>query len=107
MGAGPAGLAATTALTDRGVEHVVLERAWVGETWRTQRWDSFRLNTPGWMNELLGEKQPAGLTPRHGLSPRRLLKRAWALEIALGESRATHARVVTPGSALAHRDSHA
>jgi hypothetical protein len=31
---------------------------WAGETWRSQRWDSFRLNTVGWMNELLGEQPP-------------------------------------------------
>jgi putative flavoprotein involved in K+ transport len=56
VGAGPAGLATSAALTARGVEHVVLERGRVGESWRTQRWDSFRLNTPGWMNQLLGEQ---------------------------------------------------
>jgi putative flavoprotein involved in K+ transport len=58
VGAGPAGLAASAVLSARGVEHVVLERGRVGESWRTQRWDSFRLNTPGWMNELLGEQVP-------------------------------------------------
>jgi putative flavoprotein involved in K+ transport len=58
VGAGPAGLAASAALTARGVGHVVLERGRVGESWRTQRWDSFRLNTPGWMNQLLGEQAP-------------------------------------------------
>jgi len=56
VGAGPAGLATSTALSARGVEHVVLERGRVGESWRTQRWESFRLNTPGWMNQLLGEQ---------------------------------------------------
>jgi putative flavoprotein involved in K+ transport len=56
VGAGPAGLAASGALTAQGVEHVVLERGRVGATWRSQRWDSFRLNTPGWMNQLLGEQ---------------------------------------------------
>ena len=58
VGAGPAGLATSAALSTRGVEHVVLERGRVGESWRTQRWDSFRLNTPGWMNQLLGEQAP-------------------------------------------------
>jgi putative flavoprotein involved in K+ transport len=58
VGAGPAGLAASAALGARGVEHVVLERGRVAETWRTQRWDSFRLNTVGWMNQLLGEQAP-------------------------------------------------
>jgi hypothetical protein len=54
VGAGPAGLAASLALAARGVDHVVLERGRAGESWRTQRWDSFRLNTVGWMNGLLG-----------------------------------------------------
>jgi cation diffusion facilitator CzcD-associated flavoprotein CzcO len=47
VGAGPAGLATSVALSARGVEHVVLERGRVGESWRTQRWESFRLNMPG------------------------------------------------------------
>ncbi|MBO9556479.1 NAD(P)-binding domain-containing protein [Cellulomonas sp.] len=54
VGAGPAGLAASAALAAEGVEHVVLERGRVGESWRAHRWDSFRLNTPGSMNRLLG-----------------------------------------------------
>jgi putative flavoprotein involved in K+ transport len=58
VGAGPAGLATSAALSARGVEHVVLEQGRVGESWRTQRWASFRLNTPGWMNQLLGEQAP-------------------------------------------------
>jgi putative flavoprotein involved in K+ transport len=58
VGAGPAGLAASAALGARGVEHVVVERGRVGESWRTQRWEAFRLNTPGWMNQLLGEQAP-------------------------------------------------
>jgi putative flavoprotein involved in K+ transport len=56
VGAGAAGLATSAALTLRGVEHMILERGRAGESWRTQRWDSFRLNTPGWMNQLLGEQ---------------------------------------------------
>jgi putative flavoprotein involved in K+ transport len=56
VGGGPAGLATSAALAQRGVDHVILERSQVGDTWRMQRWDSFRLNTPGWMNQLLGEQ---------------------------------------------------
>jgi putative flavoprotein involved in K+ transport len=58
VGAGPAGLASSAALTERGVEHVVLERGRVGQSWRDQRWDSLRLNNPGWMNPMLGEQAP-------------------------------------------------
>ena len=54
VGAGPAGLAASVALAGRGVDHVVLERDRVAATWRSQRWDAFRLNTAGWMNPMLG-----------------------------------------------------
>jgi putative flavoprotein involved in K+ transport len=53
VGAGPAGLATSAALTQRGVDHVILERGQAGDTWRTQRWDAFRLNTAAWMNQML------------------------------------------------------
>jgi phytoene dehydrogenase-like protein len=46
VGSGQAGLATSYFLTQHGREHVVLERARVGETWRTERWDGFFLNTP-------------------------------------------------------------
>lgn len=58
VGAGPAGLAASAALTRRGIDHLVLERGRVGQSWRDQRWDSLRLNNPGWMNPMLGEQAP-------------------------------------------------
>ena len=54
IGAGHAGLAVSRRLVDAGIEHVVLERGEIAETWRTQRWDSFRLNTPNAMNRLPG-----------------------------------------------------
>jgi putative flavoprotein involved in K+ transport len=54
VGAGQAGLAVSRELLVRGIDHVVLERGRVGETWRSQRWDSFVLNTPIWMNLLPG-----------------------------------------------------
>jgi putative flavoprotein involved in K+ transport len=57
IGAGPAGLAVSGALATRGVDHLALERGQAGESWRTQRWESFRLNTPGWMNHMLGDQQ--------------------------------------------------
>ena len=40
VGAGQAGLATSRELTKAGVEHVVLERGRIGQTWRG-RWDSF------------------------------------------------------------------
>ena len=67
VGAGPAGVGASAALTRAGVEHVVLERGNLGDTWQSQRWDSFRLNTPGWMNPVLGEIAPSVYSTRGGL----------------------------------------
>lgn len=54
IGAGHAGLAMSRYLADRDVPHVVLDRGWVGERWRTARWDSFRLLTPNWLSRLPG-----------------------------------------------------
>jgi putative flavoprotein involved in K+ transport len=54
VGAGHAGLAVSYRLKEAGLDHVVLERGEVGETWRSQRWDSFALNTGNWMNGLPG-----------------------------------------------------
>ena len=54
VGAGQAGLATSRHLTQLGVEHVVLERGRVGETWRSERWDGFYLNTPNWTLQLPG-----------------------------------------------------
>jgi putative flavoprotein involved in K+ transport len=47
VGAGPAGLAMSCELSRRAVDHVVLERERVAQTWRG-RWDSFCLVTPNW-----------------------------------------------------------
>jgi putative flavoprotein involved in K+ transport len=54
IGAGQAGLAMSRCLTDRGVDHVVLERGRLAERWRSERWDSLRLLTPNWMSRLPG-----------------------------------------------------
>lgn len=54
IGAGHAGLAVSQRLAGRGLDHIVLERREIGETWREQRWDSFRVNSPNWMNGLPG-----------------------------------------------------
>jgi putative flavoprotein involved in K+ transport len=51
VGGGQAGLVASHALTERAVDHVVLERAGVGERWRSERWDSLRFQFP---NTVLG-----------------------------------------------------
>jgi putative flavoprotein involved in K+ transport len=54
VGAGHCGLAMSRYLADRAIDHVVLERGEVANSWRRQRWDSFRLLTPNWMTRLPG-----------------------------------------------------
>ena len=41
-------------LTERSIDHVVLERGEVANSWRTERWDSLRLLTPNWHTRLPG-----------------------------------------------------
>ncbi len=54
IGAGHAGLAMSRCLAERSIDHVVLERGEVANSWRTERWDSLRLLTPNWQSRLPG-----------------------------------------------------
>ncbi|MDE1997033.1 MAG: NAD(P)-binding domain-containing protein, partial [Rhizobiaceae bacterium] len=56
IGAGWAGLGVSYWLARRGLRHNVLERGRIGETWRTQRWDSFRMNTPNVQTVMPGDR---------------------------------------------------
>ena len=55
IGGGQAGLGIGYHLQRRDIPFVIFERGRVGETWRTQRWDSFTVNTPNWANRLPGD----------------------------------------------------
>jgi putative flavoprotein involved in K+ transport len=54
IGAGHAGLAMSRCLAERSVDHIVIERGEVANSWRTERWDSLRLLTPNWQSRLPG-----------------------------------------------------
>jgi len=54
IGAGHAGLAISSVLTEKSLEHVVLERGEVANSWRCERWESLRLLTPNWQSRLPG-----------------------------------------------------
>jgi putative flavoprotein involved in K+ transport len=70
IGAGQAGLAVSHELTAASVQHVVLERGRVAETWRG-RWDSFCLVTPNWTVRLpegaYAGGDPDGFMPRDAI----------------------------------------
>jgi putative flavoprotein involved in K+ transport len=77
VGAGQCGLAMSFELSRRSIDHVVLERGQVGNSWRTERWDSLRLLTPNWLNGLFGHMpsdpdgyMPAGTSRGPLLTPR-------------------------------------
>ncbi len=67
VGGGSAGLAVSHELARLGIDHVVLERGRIGQTWR-DRWDSFCLVTPNWSVRLPGGiyagDDPDGFMPR-------------------------------------------
>ena len=71
VGAGHAGLAMSRRLTERSIDHVVLERGEVANSWRTQRWPSLRLLTPNWQTRLPGHDydgdHPDGFMPVAGV----------------------------------------
>jgi putative flavoprotein involved in K+ transport len=54
IGAGHAGLAASHFLSERWIDHVVIERGEPANSWRRERWDSLRLLTPNWQSGLPG-----------------------------------------------------
>jgi len=54
IGAGHTGLAVSHCLSARAIDHVVLERGEVANSWRRERWDSLRLLTPNWQSRLPG-----------------------------------------------------
>ena len=71
IGAGSAGLGVSYFLQQRGCAHQVLERGRIGQTWRTQRWDSFRLNSTNIRTILPGDSydgpDPWGAITHHDL----------------------------------------
>jgi putative flavoprotein involved in K+ transport len=56
IGAGHAGLTMSYFLSQRGLEHIILERGRVGERWISERWDSFHFQFPNWTIETPGYK---------------------------------------------------
>lgn len=58
VGGGQAGLSMSYQLKERGIAHLIFEKAGIANTWKTQRWDSFCLVTPNWQCQLPGFPYP-------------------------------------------------
>ena len=56
VGGGWAGLSVSAALQAAGLRHLVLEKRRICETWRMQRWDSFRMNTTNALTVMPGAR---------------------------------------------------
>jgi putative flavoprotein involved in K+ transport len=54
IGAGHTGLAVSHSLSERSIDHVVLERGEIANSWRRERWESLRLLTPSSQTRLPG-----------------------------------------------------
>ena len=52
IGAGHVGLTASALLKSSSIDHIVLEKDEIANTWKTQRWDSFNLVLPNWTLKL-------------------------------------------------------
>ena len=48
IGGGQAGLVMSYRLKQRGIAHLVLERARIAERWRSERWDGLKFQFPNW-----------------------------------------------------------
>ncbi len=54
VGGGQAGLSVSYHLKQAKIDHVILEKQRVAESWRSKRWDNFCLVTPNWQCQLPG-----------------------------------------------------
>ncbi|MBE9045769.1 MSMEG_0569 family flavin-dependent oxidoreductase [Pleurocapsales cyanobacterium LEGE 10410] len=54
VGGGQSGLSLGYCLKNKGVDHIILEKNYVGYSWQEQRWDTFCLVTPNWQCTLPG-----------------------------------------------------
>jgi putative flavoprotein involved in K+ transport len=88
VGAGHAGLAVSRILTERSIDHVVLERGEVANSWRRERWDSLRLLTPNWLSRLPGY-------PYTGADPDGFMTMPQVIELVCNFAAATAAPVRT------------
>ncbi len=88
IGAGHAGLATSRCLADRSIDHVVLERGEVANSWRRERWDSLRLLTPNWQSRLPGQRY-------HGTDPDGFMTMPEVIDFISGYARSIDAPVRT------------
>ncbi|HEY1874765.1 MAG TPA: NAD(P)-binding domain-containing protein [Steroidobacteraceae bacterium] len=94
IGAGHAGLAISRVLTEQSIEHVVLERGEVANSWRCERWDSLRLLTPNWQSRLPGYPY-RGNDPDGFMTMPEVVQRIAGFAAAIAAPVRTHTNVIS------------
>lgn len=92
IGAGHAGLAISRVLSEHSIEHVVLERGEVANSWRYERWDSLRLLTPNWQCRLPGYPY-SGTNPDGYMTMPEVVERIAGFAAAIAAPVRTHTTV--------------
>ncbi|MEX2124592.1 MAG: NAD(P)-binding domain-containing protein [Woeseia sp.] len=97
VGAGHSGLAMSHCLSARSIDHLLLERGEVANSWRRERWDSLRLLTPNWQSKLPGYRY-AGPDPDGYMTVEEVVDfiSGYASEIAAPVRTGTTVRSVEP-----------
>ncbi len=99
IGAGHAGLVMSRRLSERSIDHIVLERGQVANSWRTQRWPSLRLLTPNWQTRLPGHPyagdDPDGYMPAADLAAT-LTRYARIIDAPVRTTTTVHALRIVP-----------
>ena len=88
IGAGHSGLAISRFLGRRGIEHLILERGDVANSWIRERWDSLKLLTPNWQSRLPGYHYA-------GSDPDGFMRMGEVIEFVKGYAEFTRAPVIT------------
>jgi len=73
IGAGQAGLSIAHSLQKKGIKPLILEKNYVGFSWKEQRWDSFCLVTPNWQCTL-PDYQYSGKDPNGFMDKENIVK---------------------------------
>jgi len=92
IGAGHAGLAISRILSEHSIEHVIIERGEVANSWRYERWDSLRLLTPNWQCRLPGYPYE-GTDPDGFMSMPQVVERIAGFAAAIAAPVRTHTTV--------------
>ncbi|MBU6398395.1 MAG: NAD(P)-binding domain-containing protein, partial [Rhodospirillales bacterium] len=71
IGGGQAGIAMSEHLGKLGIQHLIIERGQIAESWRSKRWDSLVANGPAW-HDRFPNKIFSGISP-DGFAPARMI----------------------------------